>query len=396
MYYCIYLWRKLPVLFKPPELDTEEREVIAKINEIRKSLRHTTATPSRWFGILRQATLARHIRHSNSIEGINVTRDDAMAAVENVEPMNAEKGMWQATVGYRNAMTYVLQLASDPHFSYSEGLIRSLHFMILQHDLARHPGRYRPGLVFVQDERRQRRLYEGPDAKIVPGLMEELISSLNEPDDHPSAKIKAAMGHLNLVMIHPFSDGNGRMARILQTLILAREQIIEAPFCSIEEYLGRYTDEYYDVLGRVGRGSWHPENDCRDWIRFILIAHYRQATWLVQRTRITERIWFEVEQLVNDKGLPERTTVPLVNAAFGYRIRNLSYQSSAFVSQQVASRELKLLVNEGLLVPDGEARARTYAASEGLRKIYLNSYEKRSEENPFQQPQPPFPNGPAK
>lgn len=378
------------MLFHAPTLDAEELEVIEKINEIRASLRYLMGTPSRWSGFLRQTTIARNIRHSNSIEGINVTKDDAMAAVENDEPLTAEGSIWAATVGYRNAMTYVLQLASDPHFAYSEGLIRSLHFMLIQHDLAKHPGRYRPGLIFVQDERKQQRVYEGPDPEAVPLLMEEFITSLNEPSDLP-AKVKAALGHLNLVMIHPFSDGNGRMARIIQTLILGREQIVEAPFCSIEEYLGRFTDEYYEVLAHVGQGSWHPENNCREWIRFNLVAHYRQATWLVQRSRMTQRVWDEIEHLANRMGLPERCLVSLVNAAFGYKIRNSNYQTAASVSQQVASRELKTLVDAGLLMGDGETRARVYTASESLRAIYLRNYEPRSATNPFMQPTLPFP-----
>src|SRR5207253_1827875 len=164
-----------------------------------------------------------------------------------------------------------------PHFSYSEGLIRSLHFMMVQHELDKHPGCYRTGMIFVRDEKRQQTVYEGSDPEAVPALMAELTSFLNKQSDVP-VMIRAAMGHLNLVMIHPFSDGNGRMARCLQTLILGREQIIEPPFCSIEEYLGRFSHEYYDVLAEVGQGAFHPENDCRPWIRFNLIAHYRQAS----------------------------------------------------------------------------------------------------------------------
>ena len=85
------------------------------------------------------------------------------------------------------------------------------------------------------DEKKQETVYKGPDAERVPELMAELVKSLNAKSDSP-AMIRAAIGHLNLVMIHPFSDGTGRMARCLQTLILAREQIIEPTFCSIEEY----------------------------------------------------------------------------------------------------------------------------------------------------------------
>lgn len=378
------------MLFQAPILLAAEQEVIEKINAMRQSLKHSISTPGRWFGVLRRATLARNIRHSNSIEGINVTRDDAMAAVDNDEPLTAERPTWQATMGYRNAMTYTLQLANDPHFCYSEGLIRSLHFMMLQHELDKHPGRYRPGVIFVRDEKKQQNVYEGPDADIVPKHMGELIESLNEKSSLP-AKIRAAMGHLNLVMIHPFSDGNGRMARCLQTLILAREQIIEPTFCSIEEYLGRFTEEYYAVLAEVGKGAFHPENDCRSWIRFNLIAHYRQASWLLQRSRMTQRVWNEVEQLLRTRHLDDRALSTLADAAFGYRIRRSHYMNSADVSEQVASRDLRELVDKGLLIAQGETRGRVYAGSPLLKEICSRNYEERTNIDPFTQEGLPFP-----
>jgi Fic family protein len=382
------------MIFAVPGILPDEMEVLQRINAMRKSLKYAISTPGRWFGVLRRATLARNIRHSNSIEGINVTKDDALAAVEDDEPLTAERPMWQATLGYRNAMTYVLQLANDPHFRYSEGLIRSLHFMMIQHELQKNPGRYRPGPISVRDERKQQNVYEGPDAEIVPDLMSQFIESLNANSSAP-AMIRAAIGHLNLVMIHPFSDGNGRMARCLQTLILAREQIIEPTFCSIEEYLGRYTQEYYDVLAEVGRGAFHPENDCRLWIRFNLVAHYRQASWLLQRSRMTQRIWGELELLLARKRVDDRALAAVADAAFGYRIRRSHYIKSAEVSEQVASRDLKELVDKGLLVAKGETRGRIYEGSEVVREVYYRNYEERQNVDPFTQGALPFPTEPV-
>jgi len=377
------------MIFSIPELSAAELEVLDKIKAMRQTLQYSISTAGRWFGVLRRATLARNIRHSNSIEGINVTKDDALAAIENDEPHTAEKASWQATLGYRNAMTYALQLANDPHFSYSDGLIRALHFMMLQHELGKNPGRYRPGVIYVYDQKRQQNVYEGPDAELVPKLIQELVTSLNEKSDCP-VMIRAAMGHLNLVMIHPFSDGNGRMARCLQTLILGREQIIEPPFCSIEEYLGRYTQEYYDVLGEVGRGAYHPENDARSWIKFNLVAHFRQAAWLLQRSRMTQRVWHEIEQIMSRLGLNDRGLSVLVDAAFGYKIRRSHYINAAEVSEQVASRDLKAIVDSQLLIGEGETRGRIYSASPKLREIYIRNYERRTEVDPFQQGLLPF------
>lgn len=113
--------------------------------------------------------------------------------------------------------------------------------------------------------------------------MSELIESLNRSTD-PPVIVRAAMAHLNLVMIHPFRDGNGRMARCLQTLVLARGgQHLNPVFSSIEEYIGANVRAYYDTLAEVGQGGWHPERDAPPWIRFCVTAHFRQAHTAVNR-----------------------------------------------------------------------------------------------------------------
>jgi Fic family protein len=319
-------------------------------------------------GVLRRNTLARAIRGSNSIEGFNVTADDAIAAAEGEEPLEAERQAWLAVTGYRNALTYVLQLATDPHFSYNEGFIRSLHFMMLLHDLSKHPGCWRPGPIYVRDEGRREIVFEGPDPDLVPSLVSELISELNSDHDG-AAIIRGAMSHLNLVLIHPFSDGNGRMARCLQTLVLAREGILEPQFCSIEEYLGSNTPGYYGVLAEVAQGAWTPKNDARPWIRFCLTAHYRQAQILLRRTAEMNRLWDELEVLIKNRALPDRMIFALADAAMGLKVRNATYRSPAEVSDNLASRDLKVLVEQELLIADGQARARAYVASETLKEL---------------------------
>ena len=370
-------------IYETPKLTDDEHRVVEEIDRVRDILSSTlgrTIRP-RWAGLLRRNTFARAIRGSNSIEGYQVTAEDAIAAVEGEPPLDAESETWKAVTGYRNAMTYVLQLAGDRHFSYSEGLIRSLHFMMLSYDLAKHPGTWRPGPIYVRDEKQGEVVYEGPDAELLPGLMGNLVSDLNRASNVPVI-VRAAMGHLNLVMIHPFSDGNGRMARCLQTLILAREGILEPQFCSIEEYLGRNTQPYYDVLARVGKGTWSPQNDARPWLRFCLTAHYRQAHTLLRRTKEIGRIWDELEREIQKRKLPERVIVALSDATMGYKIRNATYRSAAEISDFVASRDLNQLVQEGLLIADGQKRGRSYRGSNVLLDIRKRTREPRPIDDP--------------
>jgi hypothetical protein len=185
------------------------------------------------------------------------------------------------------------------------------------------------------------------------------------------------MGHLNLVMIHPFSDGNGRMGRCLQTLILARERILGAMFCSIEEYLGRNTEDYYSVLAEVGGGSWSPGRDARAWIRFCLTAHYRQAATVLRRTKEMHRLWDALEFEVQKHRLPSRVIPALVDAALGFRVRNATYRAGAEVAEVVAGRDLKSLAALGLIEGHGERRGRFYLASKILAEIRETTREPR-------------------
>ena len=103
-----------------------------KIEEVRAQLSY--AVRSRlWTGNLRRMAFAKAVRGSNSIEGYLVSKDDALAAVDEEPPMGAEMETWQNVMGYRKALSYVLQLSVDPSFRFSRGLIKSLHFMMMDH-----------------------------------------------------------------------------------------------------------------------------------------------------------------------------------------------------------------------------------------------------------------------
>lgn len=356
-------------IYEPPRLDDADHVVITMIEELKQRLRHYIQNnPQRWSGILRRNTLARAIQGSNTIEGYEATIDDAIAAVEDEEPMDASQETWREVVGYRNAMTYILQLAEDEHFEFHPQLIRSLHFMMLQHSLKRMPGRWRPGEVYVLNEASGETVYEGPDALQVPGLIDELVDYLNGPTDCP-IMVRAAMAHLNLTMIHPFKDGNGRMARALQTLVLARDGTLSPVFCSIEEWLGRNTGAYYEILAKTGQGSWHPENDAHDWVRFCLRAHFQQAHTLVKRNVWLGKIYREVQQIAQRRKLHDRMQFAMMDAAIGLRVRAARYREEHEISDVVASRDLRKLVDEELLIPHGEKRGRYYTGSKQLTEI---------------------------
>lgn len=375
------------MLFETPELQQVEIHTLGEIEELKKGLTTRLRAPSRWFGSLRRAEFARAVQGSNSIEGFEAAIEDVAAIDLGQEPLDLNEETRLAIKGYRDAMTYVLQLADDADFAYSEQLLKSLHFIMTSYDLKSRPGLWRAGLIFVRNDAEGEIVYEGPDVANVPRLISELVNDLNTDIQSPQI-VRAAMAHLNLVLVHPFRDGNGRMARCLQTLVLAREGVLVPSFCSIEEYLGRNTQQYYDILADVGGGSWRPERNARPWIRFTMTAHLRQIRTLVRRVKEGERLWGDLEQVAAKRGLPERSISALWDAAMGFKVRNATYRSGSDedLTEQSAGRDLRQMADLKLLIAHGEKRGRYYVAGSLLRKmrqVVIESRDQRDDSDPF-------------
>jgi Fic family protein len=361
------------VIHQVPRLEQGEEAALARIEDLRRRLKYVVAERRRWVGSVRRVLSARAIQGSNSIEGYNVSVEDAVAAIEGADPAEAGDEDWHAVMGYRRALTYVLQLSQDEHFEYTAGLIRSLHFMMTEYSLDAGPGLWRPGAIWIRNDLTGEVVYEGPDAVLVPGLIDELIEQLTGSPDTP-APVRAAMAHLNLAMVHPFRDGNGRMARCLQTLVLAREGILAPEFSSIEEYLGANTAAYYAILEEVGQGRWSPQHDARPWVRFCLTAHFVQATSVLRRVHESERVWIETERLLEPHRLQYRCLAALFDATLGLRIRNAIYRGTLKswdeeISHGVATADLAAMVKQGLLEKRGQKRGSYYVAAGPLLDI---------------------------
>ncbi|RJO77944.1 Fic family protein [Nocardia panacis] len=353
------------MLHRTPELDETDRKVLAGIYSRRDALASAMRVPKRWPGLLRRNLMARAIRGSNSIEGYVVETDDAAAAVDYESALTADERTFAEIRGYRQALGYVLTMAQNAA-PIDESSLRALHFMMLGHDLTKSPGQYRTGPIYVRNDGSGEAVYEGPGSEMVPELMTELAGALAADAD---PIVAGAMAHLNLVMIHPFRDGNGRMARALQTLVVSRGGIAEPTFCSIEEWLGANTEDYYRVLARASTGCWSPDSDARLWLRFNLRAHDIQAQTVAGRLRRAERAWSRLDEVVAECKLPERVTDLLYDALIGFRVRRQTYLARARIDQRTATRDIKALIELELLESRGETHRRHYLA--GARLVEL-------------------------
>ncbi|GAA3588325.1 Fic family protein [Kribbella ginsengisoli] len=363
-------------IYSTPDPDSEDQQVLGEIHAFRSDLADVMRVPRRWAGGLRRSMLARAIQGSNSIEGYEVRIDDAAAALDDEEALSADEQTFAEIRGYRQALGYVLAMAGDGDFRLDAAAVRAMHFMMLSHDLSKSPGSYRQGVIYVHDEKTGENVYEGPAAEEVPALVAELMNELTADGDTDTL-VRAAMAHLNLVMIHPFRDGNGRMARALQTLVLSQCGIGEPAFSSIEEWLGSNTEDYYRVLGLTGDGGWHPERSAALWVKFNLRAHHIQAQTVARRNHEAGELWRAFDELAEQFKLPERVADELFDASLGFRIRRSTYVRRAGIEQRTATRDLTRLTELGLLQPVGETKGRHYVMGELLAVVRQDALASR-------------------
>lgn len=356
------------MLFATPLLDPH-LSALSQLNELRADLGVQVSRSTPWAGQLRRHAQAATARSSVAIEGFHVSAEVASAVVEGrTTPGSSDQ---RAFAGYALAMQHVAVLADDPAFAWSDRVLLDLHFEACSSEPNGRPGRWRTGPVLVTAPGGGV-AYRAPDAEEVPGLIDELVAWLTLGDLEAPAVVRAAMAHLNLVSIHPFNDGNGRISRITHSLVLARDGVLSPELGSIEEYLGRDTSGYYDVLREVQGGTYRPERTAEPWLAFCIEAHIKQAR---ERLKTLERAasrWMTLERLVEDRGWPDRLVVALEQSLFG-GVDRASYASEADVSTATASTDLRRLRDAGLIVGRGRGRNTRYVAEPGLQRLTMES-----------------------
>ena len=353
------------MLYETPTPDSGLKDRLARLDALRGELGRAAGRPARWLGPLRRSIQANSIESSTSIEGYSIAPEDASALVANPNLANPEEENEMAVACYARAMDRVGVLAVDPAFRWLDRVVLDLHFDVCHFQPDKSPGLWRTGPIGVTG-RDGSLEFQGPDADEVPGLMAEVVEWLQGGDLDSPVVVRAAMAHLHVTSVHPFRDGNGRVARIVQSLVLAREGLLSPEFSSIEEYLGEHTPAYYSGLREVQDGGYRPERDASSWVAFCVDAHIEQAQRRLRQLKSAADRWERLEAMAQHRGWPERLVIALEQSLFGGTDR-ARYREEADVSMPTASADFRRLLDAGLVNQTGRGRTTRYRASETLR-----------------------------
>ncbi len=151
-------------------------------------------------------------------------------------------------------------------FPLSNRLIREIHKILLSggRGKEKQPGEFRRTQNWIEGTRPANALFVPPPPELVPETMSALEKFLHDLPEKTSALVKTALAHVQFETIHPFWDGNGRVGRLLITLILCNEGILRQPLLYLSLYLKQHRKRYFDLLMKI-----RLEGDWESWLLFF-------------------------------------------------------------------------------------------------------------------------------
>lgn len=307
----------------------------------------------------REDAIIRMVHHGTHIEGNALNYTEAAEVIKGAQITGRERDI-QEVINYRNVIRYI-EYVGEGEVSkgeITEAVLKKIHALTVEKILPPEQcGEYRMVAVVVKNSQNGEITFRPPPAIEVSYQMEELtewLASLKKDDIHPV--LKAGIVHYELVRIHPFVDGNGRMSRASATLSLFLDQYDIKKFFSLEEYYDRDALHYYEALRSASSG------DLTGWL------NYFTEGLAIELTRIKEK----VQRLSTDIHLKEKLGGKQVFLSeremeiMEFIEKNGYLQNQQFetlfpkISEDTILRDLKDLMDKGLITKVGKTKAARY------------------------------------
>lgn len=219
-------------------------------------------------------------------------------------------------------------------------LLREMHGKLLSSGRGsdKMPGEFRTTQNWIGGSRPGNALFVPPPHTAVPDCMAALERFLHADDDGLPALIRAGLTHAQFETIHPFLDGNGRVGRLLITLLLHHAGMLREPFLYLSLYFKQHRSAYYDLLNQVRHtGDWEK------WLAFFLEGVRSTATGAVETARRLSELFASDRATLEQQGRRAGTLLrahealkeqPILSSPYICRRTNLSFPTVASAMEQ--------------------------------------------------------------
>ena len=256
------------------------------------------------------------------------------------------------TILYQRALVTAQKELESGH-KISEWLIRSMHAKLLSfgRGAEKSPGQYKSEQNYVVDRTKRNVLFVPVSPERLNDGMQNLIRYMD--DDRMQILLRTAIAHIEFEALHPFKDGNGRLGRMLITLMLWQYGVISAPHFYVSGYLEEEKDQYIDSMKAVSQND-----DWTGWCVFFLRAMENQA---IRNLKIVEDIssLYETMKHVFEDKLGTRWHLRALDFIFGNPyFRNNKFTKLSGIPESTAAKFTRILIDEKLLITLQEASGR--------------------------------------
>ena len=260
--------------------------------------------------------ITKEANTSSRIEGTKTEMDEALMEKESIDPEKRDD--WEEVQNYIEAMNGAI--ASLKSLPLSSRLIKHTHKILLQgvRGEAKLPGEFRKSQNWIGGSNLNNAFYIPPHQDEVEDLMSDLEHFLhNDTIDVPHL-IKLAIMHYQFETIHPCLDGNGRIGRLMITLYLVSNGLLQQPSLYLSDFFERNKGAYYDALTMV-RSS----NNLIHWIKFFLTAVVETSNKSIETFNGILKLKAKIDSLIPGFGRKASNAQKLINSLYANPIINI-------------------------------------------------------------------------
>ncbi len=315
-----------------------------------------------------QLHVAKEAVISSRIEGTQTRMDEALLPEIEISPERRDD--WQEVNNYIRAINSAISdLDTLP---ISSRLIKKTHKILLNSVRGEHklPGEYRTSQNWIGGKSIADARFIPPSHQLVPDLMSDLEKFLNNDQIQMPALMRIAIAHYQFETIHPFLDGNGRIGRLLITLYLVKEGLLNKPLLYLSNFFENPKDLYYDNLSGI-----RTKNDLLQWIKYFLVGVEQTASLAAASLSEIIRFKEDLESRIRSR-YGRRATIgilllhallrnPFVKVEDVTQICNVSYKAANDLVKQMCDDKI-------LVETTGQSRNRIFVFD-----AYLSLFDKR-------------------
>lgn len=338
---------------------------IGIIEAARAVILNSPLVPS-WEAKFREDAIVRTVHHGTHIEGNALNLEQAGEVLKGNDVIARDRDV-QEVINFRRVLSYLDELSdARSDFAYSEDVLKQMHLLTTDKIMpTEKSGSYRKTQVVIRNSLTGEISFRPPPAVEVPYLLTnffEWLKTTSSDDIHPV--LKAGITQYEIVRVHPFIDGNGRVARAFATLVLFKEQYDIKRFFSLEEYYDQNASDYYTALQAVsgGKGGSASKHNLTPWLEYFTIGlafEFDKVKKKVQRLSTDVHI---KQQLGGKQIYLTERQISLVE----YIQKTGFLQNKSFIelfpdiSEDTILRDLKDLMNKGIIKKKGKTKAAQY------------------------------------